>query len=167
VRDVWPVRDVWQVRGKGVITGFIMCLCAAMMLTCKAGIPPQAQDSLPPLTDIGGQVENGRALFTSREGGHCILCHQVATIEAPFQGDLGPSLTQVSDRLTPAQIRLRIVDYDRIKPGTTMPSYYRTQNLNQVEARYTGQTVLSAQDIEDIIAYLTTLKSKDVPKHNG
>ena len=100
----------------------------------------------------------GENIFAAREGGHCILCHQVESLPAEFQGNVGPDLTYVGSRLTPAQMRLRLVDYDRVKPGTTMPSYYRKDNLNQVGVDYIGQTLLSAQDIEDIIAYLASLK---------
>ena len=115
-------------------------------------------DAIPaPLTSQAGNLENGKALFTAREQGHCVLCHQVIGLDAEFQGNIGPSLNGIADRLTAGQMRLRIADYDRVKPGTTMPPYYRLRGLNQVSKNHTGMPVLSAQDIEDIIAYLSTL----------
>ena len=115
--------------------------------------PPDA--IVTPLTDVAGDAVRGAEIFATRDGGHCVLCHQVKGLEVEFQGNVGPDLTTVGSRLTDAQLRLRIVDYDIVKPGTTMPSYYRQRGLEQVEAKYRGQTVLSAQDIEDIITYLS------------
>lgn len=113
-----------------------------------------------PLTATSGDAVKGKALFITREQGHCILCHQVSGLDAEFQGNLGPALDGVGTRLTEGQLRLRIVDYDRVKPGTTMPSYYRAHNLNQVGQPFQNKPVLSAQDIEDIIAYLMSLKTE-------
>jgi len=111
-----------------------------------------------PLENKVGNAARGEIIFAAREGGHCVLCHQIESLTAEFQGNVGPDLTYVGSRLTPAQMRLRIVDYDRVIPGTTMPSYYRTDNLHQLGQDYIGETLLSARDIEDIIAYLQTLK---------
>ena len=126
---------------------------------CLAACNEASLDAInAPLENKIGDAMRGEIIFATREGGHCILCHQVESLTAEFQGNVGPDLTYVSSRLTPAQMRLRIVDYDSVKPGTTMPPYYRKENLNQVGGGYAGQTLLSAQDIEDIIAYLTTLE---------
>lgn len=118
----------------------------------------QVDEIAKPLEGLIGDAQRGVSVFESREGGHCLLCHMVDTSRAEFQGSLGPDLSTVGSRFTAAQLRLRIVDYDRVKPGTTMPSYFRTENLTQVGPEYAGRTMLSAQDIEDIIAYLETLK---------
>lgn len=126
---------------------------------CLAACNEVSVDAInAPLENKIGDALRGEIIFAAREGGHCILCHQVESLTAEFQGNVGPDLTYVSSRLTPAQMRLRIVDYDSVKPGTTMPPYYRKDNLNQVGGDYVGQTLLSAQDIEDIIAYLASLK---------
>lgn len=115
-------------------------------------------DSIPaPLTALPGRSEIGEAVFTRREKGHCILCHQVTSVSAPFQGALGPDLSRVGERLTAGQLRLRIVDYDRFKPGTVMPSYYRTHDLYQVGEEYRNAPILTAQEIEDLVAYLAGL----------
>lgn len=112
-----------------------------------------------PLTQIAGDIKRGQILFETREQGHCVLCHAVTSSNATFQGNLGPSLDNIGERLSRSQLRLRIVDYDAYRPGTTMPSYFRRHNLKQVAKNYEGKTILSAQDVEDIVAYLQSLKS--------
>jgi sulfur-oxidizing protein SoxX len=116
-------------------------------------------DTIPAaLTETPGRIETGRAVFANREIGHCVLCHQVTSLDAPFQGNLGPNLDNVGDRLSAAQLRLRIVDYQRVRPGTVMPSYYRTNDLYQVGEDYIGKPVLTAQQVEDLVAYMENLK---------
>ncbi len=135
---------------------------AGMVLAaCDAGNAPLISgekivgDAIPlPLVDGGGDLDRGETLFAAREAGHCVLCHVVSGLDAEFQGTIGPDLTSVGDRLSLGQIRLRIVDYELVRPGTLMPSYYRTHDLYQVEAQYRDTPILSAQDIEDIVAYL-------------
>jgi sulfur-oxidizing protein SoxX len=115
-------------------------------------------DAIPEsLTGNPGDPGKGRAIFVARESGHCVLCHVVAGLDAPFQGNVGPSLSDVGARLTPGQIRLRIVDASRLNPDTVMPPYYRTHGLNQVSHGLEGKPVLSSQQIEDLVAFLATL----------
>lgn len=128
---------------------------AIMLGACSKSALTVEGDTIPtPLTSERPDASRGAVIFAERDRAHCILCHQHKRVEAEFQGNLGPDLTELSKRLSKAQIRLRIVDYDIVKPGTTMPSYHRTQNLYQVDPAYEGQTVLSALEIEDIIAFL-------------
>lgn len=116
-------------------------------------------DAIPAsLTGAFGHADRGEAIFVARDGGHCVLCHQVDGLSAEFQGNVGPDLTQVADRLTPAQIRLRIVDYQIVTPGAVMPSYYRRHDLYNVDEAHADKTILSAEQIEDLVAYLATLK---------
>ncbi|KCZ94121.1 sulfur oxidation c-type cytochrome SoxX [Hyphomonas johnsonii] len=145
------------------------CCSALLALLPLAGcgdtqthlLPPGSivNDTIPePLTRIAGDAGAGADIFVSRDGGHCILCHQVDGLDAPFQGDVGPALTGVGSRLSPGQIRLRIVDYEVFRPGVLMPSYYRTHALYQVSDTNAGQPILPAQSVEDLVAYLSTLK---------
>lgn len=90
--------------------------------------------------------------------GLCLLCHSGPFPEERFQGNLAPSLAGVGARLSTGQIRLRIVDPGRVSPQTIMPAYFRTEGLQRVAPAYRGKTVLSAQQIEDIVAFLATLK---------
>ncbi len=118
-----------------------------------------AGDAIPkPLTEAAGDPVRGRRLFADRDGGHCVLCHAVAGLDAAFQGDVGPELSDVGARLTPGQIRLRIVDASRLNPDTVMPPYYRTEGLNQVARGYRGRPALSSDQIEDLVAYLSLQK---------
>lgn len=120
-------------------------------------------DGIPaPLTATPGQAAAGRVIFSEREAGHCLLCHAVDRLDEPFQGNVGPNLSTVGARLTAAQLRLRIVDATRLNPRAVMPSYYRVSGLNQVGEPYRGRPVLTAQQVEDLIAFLQTLQPQEV-----
>ena len=115
-------------------------------------------DAIPDsLTERVGDADRGQAVFLDRDRGHCVLCHAVDGLEARFQGNVGPALDGIGARLNEGQLRLRVVDYTPIDPNVIMPSYFRSDNLHQVGQAYEGQTVLSAQEVEDIVAYLMTL----------
>ena len=117
-------------------------------------------DAVPAsLTGGPGDAARGRAVFVSRDDGHCVLCHRIEGLDAEFQGDVGPPLTGIGARLTAGQIRYRIIDAQRIWPDTVMPAYYRTEGLRQVGHEYEGQPALSAQQIEDLVAFLEAEKS--------
>lgn len=119
-------------------------------------------DSIPtPLGGATGDAVRGREVFVSREQGHCVLCHAVDGLDAEFQGNAGPALTGIGSRLTPGQIRMRIADAQLIWPQTVMPSYYRVNGLNQVGEAYRGEPALPARQIEDLVAWLSTLKTED------
>ena len=96
--------------------------------------------------------------MADRHVGLCLLCHSGPFPEERFQGDLAPSLAGVGARLSAGQIRLRIVDPGRVNPATLMPPYFRAESLQRVAPAYRGKTVLTAQQIEDVVAYLQTLK---------
>ena len=113
-------------------------------------------DSIPEaLADRPGDAARGEQVFAGRDQGHCVLCHVVSHLDVPFQGNIGPDLSRVANRLSPSQLRLRIVDYQIAVPGALMPSYYRIHDLYQVEQEYLGETILSAQQVEDLVAYLS------------
>ena len=90
--------------------------------------------------------------------GNCLLCHALPDAGKRMTGDLAPALTGVGTRLSAGQMRLRIVDSARLNPDTIMPSYYRIEGLNQVAPQWRGKPVLTAQQVEDVIAYLRTLR---------
>jgi sulfur-oxidizing protein SoxX len=118
-----------------------------------------ADDAIPSsLTGTAGDASRGRAIVLDRHVGLCLLCHSGPFPEEQFQGNLAPSLAGVGARLSAGQIRLRIVDSSRVNPDTIMPAYFRTENLARVAPAYRGKTVLNAQQIEDIVAFLVTLK---------
>ena len=118
-----------------------------------------AGDEIPAsLTGAKGDPARGRAIVANRQVGLCLLCHSGPFPEERFQGDLGPDLKGVGTRLSESEIRARIVDPARVKPDTIMPAYYKTDGLNRVATAVRGKTILSAEQIEDIVAYLVTLK---------
>jgi L-cysteine S-thiosulfotransferase len=114
---------------------------------------------LAPLGGHVGDPDRGERLVRDRERGNCLICHQIPVPEERFQGDLGPPLAGVGSRLTLGQLRLRLIDQTRINPDTIMPAYYRTDGLIRVAPRYQGKPALTAAEIEDVIAWLATLKT--------
>lgn len=116
-------------------------------------------DSMPAsLTGVAGDPARGRAIVLSRQTGLCTLCHSGPFAEERNQGNLAPPLHGVGGRLSPGQLRLRIVDQGRVNNDSIMPSYHRTEGLVRVAAPYLGKPILSAQQIEDVVAYLETLR---------
>ena len=109
------------------------------------------------LTGASGDAERGRALILERSN-TCILCHSGPFPEEKFQGDLAPNFSGSGSRWSVGQLRLRLVDASRLNPRTIMPSYYRTDGLDRVAANWRGKPILSAEQIEDIVAYLATLR---------
>lgn len=128
------------------------------MLLAAAG-SAAASDSLPSsLTGAAGDPASGKKIVLDRHVGLCLLCHSGPFPEERFQGDLAPSLAGVGGRLSAGQIRLRIVDSSRVNPQTIMPAYFRTEGLTRVAPSQRGKTVLTAEQIEDVVAFLVTLK---------
>lgn len=117
-------------------------------------------DAIPlSLTGQAGDPARGRSLVVDRRLGLCLLCHSGPFPEERFQGTIAPDLSGVGARLSPGQIRLRIVDPGRVDPATIMPAYFRTEGLTRVAPSYRGKPVLSAEQIEDIVAFLATLRN--------
>lgn len=115
-------------------------------------------DAIPePLVNPRGDVARGRALVVERSS-TCILCHSGPFPEQKFQGDLAPDLSGSGSRWSEGQLRLRLVDASRLNAATIMPSYYRVDGLHRVGTPWRGKPILSAEQIEDIVAYLTTLR---------
>ena len=115
-------------------------------------------DAIPiSLTGMPGDATRGRALVLERTS-TCILCHSGPFPETKFQGDLAPSLKGAGSRWSEGQLRLRLVDASRLNPTTIMPSYYRVEGLVRVSQAWRGKPILSAEQIEDIVAYLASLR---------
>jgi sulfur-oxidizing protein SoxX len=132
------------------------------ILVSGAGLVPYRIDGDridTPLTGHPGDPASGRALMLDLHVSTCLLCHAGPFPEQRFQGTIGPSLTGVGDRLDPAQIRLRLVDATSVNPETLMPRFYATTGLTRVAPAYTGRPVFEADQIEDLVAFLTTLKA--------
>lgn len=109
---------------------------------------------------VAGDAARGRALVANRQASLCLLCHTGPIAEERFQGDLAPDLQGAGRRWSAAQLRLRIVDASHFNPTTIMPSYYKTDGLNRVAPAFQGKTILTAQQIEDVVAWLLTLKEQ-------
>jgi len=117
-----------------------------------------ADDAIPePLTTTRGDAVRGRALVVERTS-TCILCHNGPFPEQKFQGDLAPGLAGAGSRWSEGQLRLRLVDGSSLNAATIMPSYYRADGLTRVGPNWRGKPILSAEQIEDIVAYLVTLR---------
>ncbi len=92
----------------------------------------------------------------SREGGHCVLCHRVTGVAVA--GDVGPALDGIGARLSPGEIRYRIADITRVNPEAVMPAFHRTEGLSRVASAHAGKPVLDARQVEDLVAYLGSLR---------
>lgn len=112
-----------------------------------------------PLGGLRGDAAHGKQVVIARDKGNCLACHSMPIPEEPFHGTVGPPLQYVGSRLSEGQIRLRVVDERRINPQTVMPGYYRhPRSLTLVLDDFEGTTFLTAQEVEDVVAYLVTLK---------
>lgn len=138
-----------------------LLLAGAAAAADEAGLRPFAVegDAIPaPLTGAPGDAARGRAIVASRQRGLCLLCHAGPFPEEPFQGTLAPDLSGAGARWSEGQLRLRLVDGRRLNPDTVMPSYYRVDGLARVGPAWRGKPVLTAEEIEDVVAFLATLR---------
>lgn len=111
------------------------------------------------LTGKAGDPAAGEKAFVNRKLGNCLACHQVTKLSAhPFHGEIGPSLDGVAERYEEPQLRLQVVNAKEINPDTIMPGFYRTEGLHLVMDKFKGKPILTAQEVEDVVAYLKTLK---------
>jgi sulfur-oxidizing protein SoxX len=111
------------------------------------------------LSTEAGNPSRGRLIVASRQTGLCLLCHSGPFPEERFQGNLAPELKASVARLNAPQLRARIVNAAHFNPQTIMPAYYQTSHLNRVAPKFAGQTILSGQEIEDVIAFLMALNN--------
>ena len=121
--------------------------------------PVVVGDGIPAsLTASAGDTQRGRAIVVDRQGGLCLLCHSGPFPEERTQGNLASSLEGAGSRWSEAQLRLRIVDARRVNPDSLMPALHRVEGLQRVGAAWRGRPVLDAQQVEDVVAFLRTLK---------
>jgi sulfur-oxidizing protein SoxX len=147
-----------RARARGLIAAVALALGSAN--TGAAGPAYRVVgDAIPaPIAADAGDPARGHALIVARDAANCVLCHAVSDPAIPFSGDVGPSLDGIGRRLTVPQLRLRVVDDAQVKRDSVMPSYYKVPGLVQVAAPYVGKPILSAREIEDIVAWLATLQ---------
>ena len=110
------------------------------------------------LTGKAGDPVNGKKLATNRKKGNCLACHSMPIPEQAFHGNIGPDLKGVSNRYSEGELRLRIINPKVLNSETIMPAFYRVDGLNLVIKKFAGKPIISAQDVEDIVSYLMTLK---------
>lgn len=140
---------------------FALCLLAASgAVSAQAGLVAyEVRDfGIPtPLTTTPGDAARGRAAAIDREAGNCLACHAMP-VDEEFHGTTGPSLVGVGARRSAAELRLRIVNPKLVNPATIMPAYYRVDGLHRVHPAYAGRPILSAQQVEDVVAFLASLR---------
>ena len=141
--------------------GWLACLIAPVACAQSPTVATYivAGDTIAtPLAGAKGDAARGKTHAFDPERGNCTICHPVPGGDARGQGTVGPTLAGVALRLSEGQIRLRVVDGTRINPATIMPPYHRVEGLNRVGREWAGKPVLSAQEVEDIVAFLGSLK---------
>ena len=129
----------------------------AALMACLLAAAGDAIDT--PLTAQPGDPGRGRQIVENRALSACLLCHSGPFPAPHLQGTIGPSLDGVGSRLSAGQIRLRLVDSRKLNPDTVMPPYYGVDGLNRTGHQWQGQPILTAQQIEDAVAFLTTLRA--------
>ncbi|TDK42177.1 sulfur oxidation c-type cytochrome SoxX [Antarcticimicrobium luteum] len=119
------------------------------------------------LTGVAGDAANGAVIMATRSKGNCVACHQITALSAPFQGNVGPSLDGASDRWSAGELRGLVVNAKMMFEGSVMPAFYRVDGFTRPGDGYTGKAgteplppILTAQEIEDVVAFLTTLKDE-------
>ena len=107
--------------------------------------------------DLHGNIERGKKIFISRKV-NCLSCHEAPIIEEKFQGNFGPSLSGIGSRYNKEELRLRVIDAKSINPDSIMPSYYKKIKFERTPKEFLNRTILSAQEVEDLVEYLYSLK---------
>jgi sulfur-oxidizing protein SoxX len=134
---------------------------AAVSPVLAQGVPSFVvlRDAIPSsLTGTKGEAARGRGIVADRHVGLCLLCHSGPFPEERLQGTIAPDLRGAGARLSEGQIRLRIADSSRVNPDTIMPAYYRTEGLTRVAPAYRGKPILTAEQVEDVVAFLVGLR---------
>ena len=153
-------RRIWELRaGRALLLAFVLAGAGGPAVgQVLAAFTIENGAISQPLTGGPGNPARGRLIVRDTGRVTCLICHSFPIPEEPDQGEIGPSLRGVGLRYTPGQLRLRLVDPKTINPATIMPSYYRVADLNMVLSQYRGQPIYSAEQIEDVVAYLASLR---------
>lgn len=143
-------------------TVFVSALGAMAMFVAGCASPGSTKDhdlswAARPLSDQPGDPARGRGIVAQRQQSMCVLCHPSALAPAHMQGNLAPDLAGVGQRLTETQLRAHVMDARRVQPDSIMPPYHRSSGLARVPTMSAGRFLLTAQEIEDVVAYLRTL----------
>lgn len=139
---------------------WIRLSCAAALSIAAAGVAQEraTEPNLDvPLTAVPGDSARGRRVVRDASKATCLICHAMPIPEEPDHGTIGPPLQGIARRATPGVLRQRLVDATALNPATVMPAYYRVDGFHRVLARHRGESIYSAQDVEDVVAYLMTL----------
>lgn len=148
----------------GAVQSWSLAVC---LMGSVAGLQAQevlkpvsiVEDAIPAsLTGAKGDATRGRAIVTNRQVGLCLLCHFGPFPEERLQGTMAPDLAGAGARWSEGQLRLRVVDASRINPDTIMPPYYRIEGLQRVAPNFRGKPILTAEEVEDVVAFLVTLR---------
>jgi L-cysteine S-thiosulfotransferase len=131
---------------------WVIAVSIPVVLFSTGALAQTTSDSLP------GEAVRGRAIVANRTLSLCTLCHVLPIPEERFQGNIGPDLSEVGSRYSAQALRLRIANAAATNPQTIMPSYEQTSNLNRVAANWAGKPLLTPQQIDDVVAYLQTLR---------
>lgn len=140
----------------------VLMMCGAAAAQAVAAEPPLVSfridgDAIHAPLAVAGDPQRGRDIVAGRDG-NCLLCHAIPETGARFMGDIAPPLSGVGARLSAAQLRLRLVDQSRLNPDTVMPSYYKVDGLHRVAPAFRGRPILNAAQVEDVVAFLQTLR---------
>ena len=149
-------------RARSFLAGLLVAMAVANTAMAQSVIV--AGDAVPQsLTGSAGDAARGRAIIVDRQKGFCLLCHSGPFSEEPLQGNLAPSLAGAGSRWTEGQLRLRLMDNKRVNPDSIMPAYHRIEGLQRVAPAWRDKPILSAQEIEDVLAFLKGLKEEKAP----
>jgi L-cysteine S-thiosulfotransferase len=148
--------DVSALECKRKTTGYFQQMQAAAQV---AMVPRNIPGLAKSLTGAPGDPARGRAIVLDPQKGNCLMCHHIASLgDEAAQGNLGPNISDVSVRLDEAQLRQRIVDPKAVTPSTIMPAFQSTERFARVPEQLAGKPILTPSEVEDVVAFLKTLK---------
>ena len=152
----WLVIDMsYACACKRKTTGYFLQMGRVEPTAVRIGNRPGIEKSL---TGVSGDPGAGRKIIIDRKRGNCLACHRVNALkDQPFHGDIGPSLNSVARRYNEPQMRQMLVDARKYFPKTIMPPFHSNDGVIRVRSKFVGKTILTAQEIENVIAFLKTL----------